>query len=148
MKMNKTMGWIQWGASALVLTVLAACASAGGGGGMPAPSDEELIGELMNKVMDALKAGDVDSMVMSYSDDFSSDQGGKPEMQQFLQGAKEQGFLDGIEVDLAGMTVSVEGDSATAEPVEVSGAFGALSLSFGLQKRDGAWIITSQNTSQ
>ena len=96
--------------------------------------------------MTALAAGDVDTMVSAYAEDFSNDQGqDKAAMTEFLVGAKEQGFLDGMTSDTSAMTVMVDGATASVEGVSVEGAFGVLDLGFKLEKRDGAWIITEQN---
>jgi hypothetical protein len=135
-----------------VLMVLAAvgCASTGGGGAAakaPAgPTDEEQIQKMMIDVMAALTAKDVDTMVSYYADDFTSDNGDKAATVAFLQGAKEQGFLDGIVVKTDAMTITVEGETAKVGPVNLEGAFGALALNFGLAKRDGKWLVVSQAT--
>lgn len=124
------------------------CASTGGGGAAaPAgPTDEEMIQKMMIDVMAALTAKDVDTMVSYYADDFTSDNGGKAETQAFLQGAKDQGFLEGIVVKTDAMTITVDGDTANVGPVNLEGAFGALALNFGLAKRDGKWVVVSQQT--
>lgn len=133
----------------LVLTALAlligACAS---GGGAPAgPSDEELINQLVSDTLAKLAAKDIEGMLSVYSDDFQDNQGqDKATVQGFLQAIGEQGMLDGIEADTSGMAVAVEGDAATVDNVALSGAFGALTLSFKLEKRDGTWVVTYQST--
>lgn len=127
----------------LAVVVLTGCAGGGGGGGA---SDTDIIQGIINDAMTALKAQDIDAMVSNYSDDFESDQGGGvPEMKEFLQGAQEQGFLDGIEIDQSGTEIKVEGDKATAGPIDLEGAFGALTLEFELGKRDGQWKVTYQS---
>lgn len=104
------------------------------------------IQSVVNDIMAALKAQDFEKMTSFYADDFSSDQGGgKEEMKQFLIGAKEQGMLDGLDVNIEGMTVKVDGDKATVEGIEVEGAFGVASLGFELEKRDGKWLVTYQS---
>ena len=140
----KSMRWIFVAASILLL---AGCASTGGGGGSsapPPPSNEELIQGIVEAAMDALAAKDIDALVSAYSDDFSSDNGDKADTIAFLQGAADQGFLDGLEIDQSGVVISVDGDNATAGPVALEGAFGAINLSFELEKRDGKWWVTSQ----
>lgn len=127
----------------LALAMVAAvvgCASAGRG-----PSDEEQIAMMVADVLDALQGKDVDRMVSFYADDFTSDNGDREATKAFLQGAAEQGFLDGIEVDTTTMEIAVDGDTATVGPVGLEGAFGALSLRFDLEKRDGAWTVVSQS---
>lgn len=132
---------------ALSLVVgLTACAS-GGGSAPKGPSDEEILQGMLDQVLEALKTKDIDTMVSFYADDFSSDNGGKAETKAFLQGAAEQGFLDGLEVDTSSMAIAVDGMTSTVGPIGLSGAFGALTVNFGLEKRDGAWVVTSMNQS-
>ncbi len=127
---------------ALAVIAFAGCESTGGGGGV---SDEEMIRSLVVDAMAALQAQDIETMVANYADSFESDQGGgKAETQEFLEGAKEQGFLDDIQVDLDSMVIEVDGTKATAQPIELEGAFGALTIEFELEKIDGRWQVTYQ----
>ena len=127
---------------ALAVIALAGCASVGGGGGM---SDEEMIRSLVNDAMAALQAQDIDTMVANYADSFESDQGGgKAEMKEFLQGAKEQGFLDDLKIDLDSLVIEVNGTKASAKPIQLEGAFGSLTIEFDLEKIDGQWQVTYQ----
>ena len=126
---------------ALAVFAFAGCESIGGGGGM---SDEELIRSLVDDAMAALKAQDIDTMVANYADSFDSDQGGGTAgMKEFLEGAKEGGFLEDIEIDLSNLVVRVDGDKATAKPIELEvAALGSLTLEFDLEKIDGRWQVT------
>ncbi len=121
--------------------VLAGCASTRGGGG---PSDEEVLQSMAAEMLEALKAKDVETMVSFYADDFTSDNGGKDDTKAFLEGAAQQGFLDGLEVDTSEMAVAVEGDTATIGPIKLEGAFGALTMGFDMEKRDGKWWVVAQ----
>ncbi|HEX2463820.1 MAG TPA: hypothetical protein VHR17_04280 [Thermoanaerobaculia bacterium] len=134
---------------AALIVAMVGCASTTGGGGaakVKAPTDEEMIQQMMIDVMAALTAKDVDKMVSYYADDFTSDNGDKAATVAFLNGAKDQGFLDGIVVKTDAMTIAVEGETAKVGPVNLEGAFGALGLNFGLAKRDGKWLVVSQST--
>ena len=91
-----------------------------------APTDQEMIQQMMIDVMAALTAKDVEKMVSYYADDFTSDNGDKAATVAFLSGAKDQGFLDGIVVKTDAMTIAVEGETAKVGPVNLEGAFGAL----------------------
>ena len=125
---------------ALAVIALAGCASVGGGG----MSDEEMIRSLVNDAMAALQAQDIDTMVANYADSFESDQGGgKAEMKEFLQGAKEQGFLDDLKIDLDSLIIEVH-TKASAKPIQLEGAFGSLTIEFDLEKIDGQWQVTYQ----
>ncbi len=132
------MMWKKMSIVALAMVAFAGCATGGGG-----PSDEEVITSLVQDAMTALAAQDIDAMTAGYADDFESDQGGGvEEMREFLKGAKEQGFLDGLTTGLDNLEVKVDGDTATAGPLDLEGAFGALTLELELEKRDGTWVVT------
>lgn len=126
--------------------VCVGCASGGGGAAAPAgPSDEEMIQTLISGALDALAAKDIATMTASFADDLSTNQGqDKEALVQFLNQASEQGFLDGMTIDTSGMTTTIEGDSAEVAGVGLEGAFGALTLGFKLEKRDGQWLVTYQ----
>ena len=124
---------------AMALVAMAGCASTGGGGGA---SDADLIAEMVSEMLAALEAQDIEKMVANYSDDFESDQGGdRDATKEFLNAAKEGGLLDGIEVDQSSMKTTIEGDKASVGPVDLEGSFGAMTIEFDLEKRDGAWLV-------
>lgn len=139
---------MRWVLVAISILLIAGCASTRGPAAPPPPSDEEVVAGIVNSAMEALMAKDVAALVALYSDDFSSDQGDKEDMTAFLQGASEQGFLDGMEIDQTNATIEVDGDTATAKGIALSGAFGAITLSFDFEKRDGKWWVTSQTQEQ
>ena len=130
---------LKFGVVALALVGLVGCA---GGGGK---SDTDLIKELVDQAMAALQAKDIEGMTANYAADFKSDQGGgKAEMVEFLKGAKDQGFLDGIKIDTSKLVITPDGNKATAKPINLEGSFGALTVEFNLEKRDGKWLVTYQ----
>ncbi len=133
---------MKFGVVALALVVMAGCA---GGGAAKGKSDETMIKELVDQAMASLVAQDIEAMTASYAEDFKSDQGGgKAEMKEFLTGAKDQGFLKDIKIDTSKLVIAVDGAKATAKPIGLEGAFGALTLEFTLEKREGAWLVTYQ----
>lgn len=138
------MQWLRVLIGVAAIAVLAGCASAGGN--VPkGPSDEELVTQALDGITAALQAGDIDKMVSFYADDFANDQGqDKAAMTQFLNSVKEQGFLEGITVDIANRAITVEGETASVTGVGLSGAFGVLNLGFKLAKREGQWLVTGQ----
>ncbi len=130
---------MKFGVLALALAGLVGCA---GGGGM---SDEEMIKGVVDQAMAALTAQDIDGMTANYAEDFKSDQGGgKAEMVEFLKGAKEQGLIEGIKIDVSKMAIAVEGEKATAKPISLEGTSFVLTLEFTLEKREGMWLVTYQ----
>jgi hypothetical protein len=124
---------------ALALITLAGCA-----GGAKGPSDEELVTGIIMDANAALLAQDIEKSTMMYSDDFTSEQGGKAEYIEFLNTAKDGGFLDDMEMKTDEMVVTVDGDTATAGPVVAIGTFGELVFHFEFEKRDGQWMVTKQ----
>lgn len=133
---------MKFGVVALAMVALVGCGGGGGGGKV---SDDQMIKTLIDQAMAALQAQDIEGMTANYADDFKSDQGGgKAEMVEFLKGAKEQGFLDGIKIDSSKLVIAVDGAKATAKPINLEGAFGALTIEFNLEKREGKWLVTYQ----
>jgi len=129
----------------VVVLALVGLVGCGGGGGGSKMTDDQMIKQLVDQAMAALQAGDIAGMTANYAEDFKSDQGGgKAEMVEFLNGAKEQGFLDGIKIDTSKMVIAVDGAKATAKPMNLEGAFGALTVEFNLEKREGKWLVTYQ----
>jgi hypothetical protein len=125
---------------ALVMVVTAGCASNGGSGG--GASDKDVIDGIVNDMMAALMAQDIDAMMAPYSEDFESDQGGDLEAtREFLNTAKEGGVLDGMEIDTSAMETTIEGDKASVGPVDIEASFGTMTLEFDLEKRGGKWLV-------
>lgn len=114
-----------------------------GSGGPSVSAEAQPVLDVVNAVMAKLASQDVDGTMTHYADDFTSDQGGKAEYQEFLVGAKEQGFLEDMEVLMDDLAIEVDGDSASVEGIEVEGAFGVLTIEFEMKKRGASWIITS-----
>ena len=134
------------GILALGILVVAGCESTYGGGG--GASDTDLITNLLNDYGAALQAEDIAKAMTAFADDFDSDQGlDKAGQEEFLQGAADQGFLDGLEIDSSGMEIVIDGTSATAGPSAVEGSFGALTFNYKLEKRGGQWLITYSSQS-
>jgi hypothetical protein len=124
---------------ALAVMTMVGCASNSENAG---PSDEDQVMAVAQAVSDALKAADVDAMVSHFSDDFSNDEGAsKDATTTALKGYAAGGFLDDLDVDLSSMKVKVEGDKATAAPIDLEAGFGAISLDLDLEKRDGKWLV-------
>jgi ketosteroid isomerase-like protein len=127
--------------------LLAGCATSGADAPMApqGPTAEESIQMLLTDAFNAIAGGDVAGLMAAYSSDMTWDQGGYAEMEGFMTQAKDAGFLDGFTSNMADLTITVDGDTATATGASVEGAFGVLDLSFELANRDGAWIITKQS---
>ena len=125
----------------LALLALVGCASGGAGRG---PSDEEQIVALLDGMLSALQAEDIEGMAVYYADDFSGTQGDKAATTQFLTMVRDQGFFAGVEVDQTGRTIEIDGEQASVNGISLAGMFGVLAVGFELEKRDGEWIVVAQ----
>ncbi len=125
----------------LVLT-MAGCATTGG------KSAEKSIQSTLANWKAAVEKKDVDGILVFYSDKFSSDRGdGKAGLKEFLDNAKQQGYLDGAKIDLSKTTIKIEKDKATATPIGLSGSRGSMTLEMGLQQEAGkVWRIIKTDT--
>ncbi len=130
--------WLQGMMCMVVFAVLAGCATNGGG-----MSDEEAIQGIIADIGTALAAGDIDAMLANYAEDYQSDQGGLEDQRAFLEGAKEQGFLEDVNTSMENAQIAIDGTSATMGPVDIEGVFGALAVTYELEKRDGKWLVVS-----
>lgn len=98
---------------------------------------------VVQAAMQAVQKQDIDAMMASFAEDFKSDQGGgKPEYKEFLIGAKDQGFLEDMTINLENLKVEVKDKKASVQNIEVEGSFGVLTMSYDLEDRDGKWLIT------
>ncbi len=120
-----------------VALLVCGCATFGRG-----PSDEQLIGNTLAEWKAGLVEENLDRFIATFSEDFSSSQGGgKAEIGDFIGGAMEQGYLEGVEVNVEDAEIKIEGDTATASPVELDGVFGVMTFGVTLKKEDGTWRI-------
>ena len=132
--------------SVLALALVAMGAGCATGGGMSGMSDEDNIAAMMAKFQTAMVALDIDGAFEMVADDFEMSDGlGKDEYKEFLTQLKDAGQFDGVEFSVDDLAVAVDGDTAEAGPMEVEGAFGAATLEFELEKRDGEWVVVYIN---
>lgn len=109
---------------------------------------EEMIMGQINKFAQALKAGDVEGVMAVFSDKFEHyEWGDKAGAKEFLQQAKDAGYLEGLDIDVGKVQVKVEGDKATAYPIEVFGNFGSTTVEFVFTNENGTWLITGLDAS-
>ncbi|MBI3119069.1 MAG: penicillin acylase family protein, partial [Candidatus Hydrogenedentes bacterium] len=91
----------------------------------------------------AMEAGELDQAMTFYSDDFASTEGGdKAGTRDYLQSAKDSGYLDGLKIALEDTEVAVDGDTATIKNISAEGGFGVVALNFTAKKQDGKWLFT------
>lgn len=96
--------------------------------------------EFMNKLI----AGDLDAAMTGVSEDFetsNSDFSDKEDLGDFLSLAISMGYLEDASVELDDTEVTIEGDTATVYPVDISGNFGSGTLEFVLKQEGGKWLL-------
>ena len=126
---------LKFGAIAVLLS-LAGCQLFGG------PDPEEQIAELLATFEELMEAQDITGALALYSDDFSSSQGlNKQALGDFMQGAKDQGALNGLEISTENTEIVIEEDgTATAGPVTISSSAFSISQMLTLVNEDGTWL--------
>ena len=107
------------------------------------PSDEELISSTMVRWKRALVAKDVDKMMEVYSEEFVSGDGNDKEaVREIVEWAIDEGYLEGIEVDLENAEMGIEDEEATFDPVELKFINGDRQrYGYTLRKEKGDWLI-------
>ena len=124
-------------AALVAAAVLGGCATSGKG-----MTDEELAAKLTEESIAAILAQDLDKLLTYYSDDFSHYEfGDKAGLKEFLEGAKDMGYLDDIEVSMEQATTTIEGDTATIYPVIIEGTFGSTEIEFTSKKEGDTWKV-------
>ena len=135
-------GTMAWTMAVLVAALACGCATRGKG-----PSDEELIDGVLAAWKAAFESQDLDKIMDAYSEDFQGERSADKEaVREFLGRAIDEGYLDGAELVLDEAEKSIEGDTATVEPVELSGDYGSIDLGLTLKKEaDGKWRIVASD---
>lgn len=124
-------------AALVAAALLGGCAT--GGKGM---TDAEVLAKLTEESIAAVVAQDIDKLLTYYSDDFSHYEfGDKAGLKDFLEGAKDMGYLDDLEVSTEQAETKIEGDTATIYPVIIQGPFGATEIEFTSKKEGDTWKI-------
>ncbi|MCP4639537.1 MAG: nuclear transport factor 2 family protein [bacterium] len=125
------------------MMILAAVGCATGSSG---PSDEELIGQMLNGWIAASKAKDVDKVMTFMSENFKHDgydyaAESKADMRAFMEGSLDMGNFDDLEVTYDAEGITIEGDTAQVTDIEWSCAPGTAMIDFTLKKEAGVWRI-------
>ncbi len=128
---------LKLGAGVVVMVLLCGCAAFGKG-----PSDEELIGRMLDTWKAAAEKQDLDAQMALFSENFEGEQGGKAELKQFMLEAKDMGYLDDMAVIVDDVELKIEGTTATAYPLTVETAMGEATIGLELTKEAGGWMIT------
>lgn len=125
-------------ATVTCLTLLAIGCATGGSG----PSDEELVQGVISQYLAALKAVDLDTALALCSADYQGTFGDKEAEKVFLEDAKDQGYLSGMEFDVSDLAITIDGASAQAAGIVSETPMANADIELKLEKRDGAWVIT------
>jgi len=123
--------------AAVLSVALVGCATMGG------KSDEELIAETMETFKAGLLEQDVDKVMMVISENFENDQApDKAAVGDFFGQAIDAGYLEGAEIDLTNAEVTIDGEMATAYPIDLSSLIGSVSVELMMTKEEGQWLVT------
>ena len=107
-----------------------------------APSGPEAILARATEFLNKLFAGNLDAALEGVSEDFqNSEYADKAELKDFLESAIAMGFLEDASIDLEDTEVTIEGDTATVYPLDISGNFGSGTLEFVLKNENGKWVL-------
>lgn len=103
--------------------------------------------DLIKAQVGAFKAGivaqNIDAIMAPFSEAFEHNEwGDKAGAKDFMKQAIDMGYLEGVEVNIDEVKVTVTGDKATAEPIEISGSFGSITVELAFTKEEGGWMIT------
>jgi len=132
-------------AAAIVAALVCGCAMFERG-----PTDQELIECAVADYCTAVAEGDIDGIMAIYSEDFEGETGEtKEDVHAFLSGAIDQGYMDDVEASADDCEITIDGDTATVDPVVFSSDFGDMSIGFTMKKEaDGAWRIVGSSLNQ
>lgn len=122
----------------IALLALAGCA------GVKGPSDLDLVKQTCDAWGKALVAKDVQGVLATMSEDFSSSQVASREaLGELLQDAIDSGYLEEAEVSFTQAQYTAEQDGTyTVYPVDLASAAGAVSAELKLKKVDKQWLIS------
>ncbi|MCP4644635.1 MAG: hypothetical protein GY851_29600 [bacterium] len=124
--------------SLVAVAFIAGCATGAGG-----PDPKELITQGLGQFKAGMEAKDIEKVMEPLSSDFSHyEWGNKDQLKIFLEDVFSQGDLDDAEVTWDDVEITIEGDAATAYPVEMVAVFGSATMEFSFKKEaDGVWRV-------
>ena len=119
--------------------VVAGCATTG----RQAQTPEEAIQAGLEDWQTAMKNQDIEGIMALFSEQFEHfDWRDKAGARRFIQEAMDIGYLDDVVINLDSAAIKVDGGMASVYPVEISGAFGTLSMELFLTLENGNWLLT------
>lgn len=107
------------------------------------PTDEEQIMSVLLAMRAGVLGKDIKKVEPTVSEEFYySALGDKAGALDMLEQGMDMGMVDDGEIDLSEVVIKVEGDTATAGPVEAGSPMGSTTVDFTLKKAEGVWTIT------
>ncbi len=104
---------------------------------------EEAIQAGLEDWQTAMKDHDIDGIMALFSEQFEHfDWRDKAGARRFIQEAMDIGYLDDVVINLDNAAIKVDGGMASVYPVEISGAFGTLSMELFLTLENDNWLLT------
>lgn len=131
--------------ASIVLLAAGGCSTAAKG-----PSDMEALQKVMNDCAAVAATKDISKLMTYFSETFQSSGSAsfdKPGFKDFLDGAKDSGLLDGLEIDLKDAKPVIQNGVATVTPIHVHVNAGAPEAAFTAKKEKGVWKITEMEIS-
>jgi len=117
-----------------VLAVVAGCATV---------KPEEQVAKQVDAFKALILAKDIDGLMGLFSDAFEHyEWGDKAGAKDFMQQAKDMGYMDGLTVDTSKAEKKIEGNKASVYPIEISGSFGSTTVELIFTKEKDAWKVT------
>lgn len=107
-------------------------------------SPEEAVASQLEAFKQAMLDEDIDAIMVTYSEDFEHyEWGDKEGARDFMQQAIDMGYTEGMEVLIDDAEIVMQDDgTAQVYPVDLSGAFGTVTLELTFAEKDGEWLIT------
>ncbi len=102
----------------------------------------------MREFSKAMTAGDVDTLLGFYSEDWQNSRGaGKDSLKDIFDGISNKDGSEGTQIDLSKAEAVINGDKVTFTPVTHSSASGRITYSHTLKKEaDGVWRLVFTET--
>ena len=111
-----------------------------------AQTDEEKIGAVIARMQEGLETLNMDMLLDTFSNAFEHPEvGGKEEARYMLEMGVDMGYADNGKVNTTKMKLKVDGDRATAYPIELTSPAGAVTIEIVLGKEGEDWLIQAIN---
>nr|ACS68527.1 hypothetical protein RB2501_14459 [uncultured bacterium FLS18] len=114
------------------------------------PENAKAAWAVVQDSLNALVAEDIEKTIQDFADDFETDfgdGGGKAAYAQLMNNLKRGGLLEEMEVDLHDLAIDINGGKAVFKNVEVQAPFATFTLSYGLENRNGRWVVVTLSRS-